>query len=44
MFMNLKRPLQQGEKFKGTLGFEKAGAIEVEFDVEALGASPGHGH
>ena len=43
MFMNLKRPLKQGEKFKGTLVFEKAGPIEVEFDVEAMGASPGHG-
>ena len=43
MFMNLKRPLKQGEKFKGTLVFEKAGTIEVEFDVEGLGARPGHG-
>ena len=40
MFMNLKHPLKQGEKFKGTLVFEKAGTIEVE----ALGASPSHGH
>lgn len=44
MFMNLKRPLKQGEKFRGTLVFEKAGALEVEFNVEAMGASPGHGH
>lgn len=44
MFMNLKRPLKQGEKFKGTLVFEKAGTLEVEFNVEAMGASPGHGH
>ena len=42
MFMNLKRPLKLGEKFKGTLVFEKAGRIEVEFTVEAMGASPGH--
>lgn len=42
MFMNLKRPLKQGEKFKGTLVFEKAGPLEVEFDVEAMGASRGH--
>jgi len=43
MFMNLKRPLTQGEKFKGTLVFEKAGRIEVEFNVEAMGG-PGHTH
>ncbi len=44
MFMNLKRPLKQGEKFKGMLVFEKAGTLEVEFTVEAMGASPAHGH
>lgn len=44
MFMNLKRPLREGEKFKGTLVFEKAGRLEVEFNVEAMGASRGHGH
>ncbi len=43
MFMDLKRPLKEGEKFKGTLVFEKAGPLEVEFKVEAMGASPGHG-
>lgn len=41
MFMNLKRPLKQGDKFKGTLVFEKAGPIEVQFNVEAMGG-PGH--
>ena len=44
MFMNLRRPLKEGEKFKGTLVFEKAGTLVVEFKVEAMGASPGHGH
>jgi copper(I)-binding protein len=44
MFMNLKRPLKQGEKFKGTLVFEKAGPLEIEFKVEAMGAGPGRGH
>ncbi|UEM04496.1 copper chaperone PCu(A)C [Skermanella rosea] len=39
MFMDLKRPLKQGESFAGTLTFEKAGTVEVEFAVEALGAS-----
>jgi copper(I)-binding protein len=40
MFMDLKRPLQAGERFKGTLVFEQAGPVEVEFAVEALGAKP----
>ena len=44
MFMNLKRPLKQGEKFKSTLVFEKAGPIEIEFNVEAMGTRPSHGH
>lgn len=38
MFMELKQPLKQGEMVKGTLAFEKAGSIEVEFKVEAVGA------
>jgi copper(I)-binding protein len=38
MFVDLKRPLGQGERFKAVLQFEKAGAIEVEFAVEAMGA------
>ena len=42
MFTDLKRPLKQGERFKGTLVFEKAGSVEVEFAVEAMGATPGH--
>jgi hypothetical protein len=44
MFMNLKRPLKQGEKFKSTLVFEKAGTVEIEFNVEAMGTRPSHGH
>lgn len=44
MFFDLKRPLKQGETFNGALTFEKAGAVEVTFAVEALGAtSAGHG-
>jgi copper(I)-binding protein len=38
MFVDLKRPLEKGERFKASLVFEKAGAIEVEFVVEAMGA------
>lgn len=35
MFMAIKHPLKEGEKIKATLNFEKAGAVEVEFNVEA---------
>ncbi|HEV7257590.1 MAG TPA: copper chaperone PCu(A)C [Bosea sp. (in: a-proteobacteria)] len=38
MFLELKQPLKQGEGVKGTLTFEKAGPVEVEFKVEAVGA------
>lgn len=38
MFLDLKRQLQQGERVKGTLTFEKAGTVEVEFAVDAVGA------
>lgn len=38
MFQELKQPLKQGEMVKGTLTFEKAGTVEVEFKVEGIGA------
>ena len=38
MFNDLKRPLQQGEHFSATLVFEKAGKIDVTFEVQGLGA------
>ena len=40
MMTNLTRPLAKGEKVKGTLTFEKAGKVDVEFAVEAIGGSP----
>jgi len=40
MFVNLKRPLAAGDHIKTTLMFEKAGAVEVEYDVLAMGATP----
>ena len=43
MFMDLKRPFEKGERIKATLNFEKAGSVEVEFVVEAMGGG-GHGH
>lgn len=39
MFLDLKRSLKEGETFPGTLTFEKAGTVNVTFDVSAIGAS-----
>lgn len=39
MFNGLKKPLAGGEKFPGTLTFEKAGTIAVEFAVEGMGTT-----
>jgi uncharacterized protein YcnI len=41
MFLDLQRPLKEGETVKGTLVFEKAGTVEVEYAVRALGARGG---
>jgi periplasmic copper chaperone A len=38
MLMGLKQPLQQGQTVKGTLVFEKAGTVAIEFTVQAIGA------
>jgi periplasmic copper chaperone A len=38
MFENLKSPFKQGSKVKATLQFEKAGKVDVMFDVQAVGA------
>ena len=43
MFLDLRRPLKQGESFPGTLTFEKTGTVSVTFVVEAMGAT-GAGH
>ena len=46
MFMQLKKPLVAGEKVNGTLTFEKAGAVPVEYTIKAMsagaGGMPGH--
>jgi len=46
MFMNLKEPLEKGQRIKGTLTFEKAGPVDVEYVVGAVGApaSDRHAH
>jgi copper(I)-binding protein len=38
MFMDLKQPLKPGDTFEAKLQFEKAGSLEVNFSVRALGA------
>src|SRR4051812_44005941 len=41
MLVNLKQPIKEGERVKGTLTFEKAGSVDVEYAVVPVGASPG---
>ncbi|WP_137045180.1 copper chaperone PCu(A)C [Pseudolabrys sp. FHR47] len=50
MFMGLKQQLKQGETFKSTLQFEKAGKVDIEYKIEsfaevgpASNGSSGHG-
>lgn len=43
MFTGLKQPLAVGQHVKGTLTFEKAGKVDVQFDVQPVGASGPHG-
>lgn len=40
MFTDLGHALARGERVKGTLVFEKAGTVEVEYTVEAIGGAP----
>jgi len=40
MFVGLKAPLKAGDKFPAKLKFEKAGEVDVVFNVEAPGAAP----
>ena len=43
MFMGLKAPFVKDQKVSATLVFEKAGRIDIEFQVDALGATqPAH--
>jgi periplasmic copper chaperone A len=38
MFVDLKHPLSIGEHIKGTLIFEHAGTVKIEYSVEGIGA------
>ena len=42
MLTDLKRPLHAGETFPLTLGFEKAGSIEVNVEVESMAGGAMH--
>jgi periplasmic copper chaperone A len=49
MFTGLTQPLAKGDRVKGTLVFDKAGPVEIEYAVEAIGGTPsahgaGRGH
>ena len=44
MFMELEKPFKAGDLVKGTLVFEKAGTIDVEYKIEPLGAKSSDDH
>jgi periplasmic copper chaperone A len=44
MMMNPAKPFEKGERVKASLTFEKAGKVDIEFAVEAAGATPEHKH
>jgi copper(I)-binding protein len=46
MFMDIKQAPKAGESVKGTLVFEKAGSVEIEYSVSPIGAPNPmpHGH
>jgi periplasmic copper chaperone A len=39
MFLDLKQPLQPGKTVKATLKFDKAGTVDVEYLIAAIGAA-----
>lgn len=47
MFIDITSKIEMGKPVKGTLVFEKAGTVEIEYKVEAMGArgsGAGSGH
>jgi copper(I)-binding protein len=44
MLFDLKSPLKQGDKVPVTLQFEKAGKVNLSFDVQGVGAPGPGGH
>jgi len=43
MMVGLTQQLKQGDHFKATLEFEKAGKVDIDFPIESLGAMHGGG-
>src|SRR5262245_25323133 len=43
MLLDLKQRLQKGDRLKGTLTFEQAGSIEIEYSVVGVGETLGAG-
>ena len=43
MFLGLKKPIAKGPNAKGSLSFEKAGNVDVEYKVEDIGAMKSSG-
>lgn len=43
MLVDLKAPIKAGDHVKGTLVFEKAGSVDIEYIAVPVGASPGGG-
>jgi periplasmic copper chaperone A len=42
MMLDVKEPIERGKSFKGSLKFEKAGSVDVDFAIQSIGAtSPG---
>ena len=47
MFLDLREPLKEGDRVRGTLVFEKAGSLDIEYIVRGIGAQsagPGEHH
>lgn len=43
MLMGLKQQLMQGQHFKASLQFEKAGKVDIDFTIESIGAMKAEG-
>jgi copper(I)-binding protein len=41
MFVNLRHSLSKGDHIVGTLIFERAGKVDIEYSVESIGAQTG---
>lgn len=44
MLVDLTAPLREGDTIKGTLVFEKAGTVAIEYRVTGVGSAGGHHH